>query len=488
MRCTKQAISIREIGFYGLSLILMLWTFTDRRPPPEEEVEAGGDPNNRLYIHFQKAVVLPLTYIVYVIVLAKFDVILTWIGYSDETKRKDDALLSLENVTYGSVHDQKDKGKIKEMPFLRLLLDEPPSNFSSREADITAVYEHIGSNRNGDHHAPGLESIRSWASYGSGGFTSSIRHQVLRIDTMSKRVLTLGYYNIQKTKPSDCHDLSDIEFSEVDLSMSCFLWQRSRFYSKARVPKSGWNLRWFTFNFESISSVSDTSVENAHTFKYPKFNHMVVDRTHLTFKFIKKGDDSTVKKEYILMAPNEEVFDEVLKKCKELMDIWSADYEDKQDETDEEDAGDEEYHGPLTAFPRDGNTIDILTHFILFPLKVLIQLTLPDVRQKGTTERTVWTAMGMSLVWLVIGSYLMVRSLEILAELLNISEVFIGITICAAGTSIPNYVGKSICYIIYLLNETIIKGSDTQNEDFTLLNYDHRFPNCCQKRFGKYGR
>lgn len=76
--------------------------------------------------------------------------------------------------------------------------------------------------------------------------------------------------------------------------------------------------------------------------------------------------------------------------------------------------------------------------------------TIPDVRrldQAGNPVSSLSTAFAASvscLVWLIVGSYAMVASLERLADLLDIPDAVVGATVSAAGTSLPNYVASSV--------------------------------------------
>lgn len=456
-----KAIAIREMTFYGLSLVLLLVAISERKPATDEEISEGAD-GLHLYISLGKASLLFIAYLFYVLVLAKFDVILKWIDYKVDDVSFDSPVTK---VIYGSVDQTSDAKAVKKMPFLKMLRREPSSNFSFDDGDsknVTALYTKM------QGEAPIAESIRSWAMSGSSGgnndgLTSSLRESVSAINTLSKRVLTLGLYDINTSKPSDDHSLLEISKNEFDETLSCFLWQRSRFYSKSKVARTAWDLRFFTFGAETVTSVSDTSNVHVTAFKYPKFDCIVVDSDHLTLKLIKEGNGDKSDKEYILMSPSWEILEEVVKKCQELMGIWESSKDDDENLHDQEDG--DEHHEAFTDFPYDGSTFAILVHFILYPLKLIMQLTLPDVRQKGSTINTAWMAVLMCLVWLIIGSFTMVRSLEILAGLLNIPDAVVGVTVSAAGTSLPNYVGSQVAARKGLGNMAVSNafGSNTFN-------------------------
>lgn len=79
-----------------------------------------------------------------------------------------------------------------------------------------------------------------------------------------------------------------------------------------------------------------------------------------------------------------------------------------------------------------------------------MQYTIKDVRvmdQEGDPTASIssaFAAVVMCLVWLVIGSYAMVASLESLAALMDIPDAVVGVTVSAAGTSLPNYVASKV--------------------------------------------
>jgi len=153
-----------------------------------------------------------------------------------------------------------------------------------------------------------------------------------------------------------------------------------------------------------------------------------------------------------LLAPSKEIFDAVVAKCESIMDIVEA--EEKHStplEVQPDDDGiDGDAHASLIEFPSTGSLLDATFHILLFPLKGLMHLTIPDVRHLDSEGNpkgglgTAFLAIFMCLVWLVIGSYAMVASLEDLAKLMDIPDAVIGVTVSAAGTSLPNYVASKV--------------------------------------------
>lgn len=111
---------------------------------------------------------------------------------------------------------------------------------------------------------------------------------------------------------------------------------------------------------------------------------------------------------------------------------------------------DSDPHVELTEFPIDGSSLEIFFFLLLFPFRFLMQWTITDVRtldESGNPTATIGKAYFATLgclVWLIVGSYAMVASLENLAELMDIPDAVIGVTVSAAGTSLPNYVASKV--------------------------------------------
>ena len=154
-----------------------------------------------------------------------------------------------------------------------------------------------------------------------------------------------------------------------------------------------------------------------------------------------------------LLAPSREIFDAVVEKCESIMDQREA--EEKQPLPLDTQSGDVEYVDgddipSLIEFPWAGSIFEMTFHVLLFPFKGLMHVTIPDVRHldsegnpKGGLSMA-FLAIFMCLVWLIVASYAMVTSLENLAELMDIPDAVIGVTVSAAGTSLPNYVASKV--------------------------------------------
>jgi Ca2+/Na+ antiporter len=147
------------------------------------------------------------------------------------------------------------------------------------------------------------------------------------------------------------------------------------------------------------------------------------------------------------MAPSKAIFDQIVQRFEERMKLHTTDRptEDEQklltaDDDDEEEHDDADAHMDLIEFPMDGSNVEIVIWVVLSPLRFLMHYTVPDVRQldrHGDPTASIgvaYFASFMCLIWLIIGSYAMVASLEKLAALMDIPDALIGVTVSAAGT------------------------------------------------------
>uniref|UniRef100_A0A4W6DI12 Sodium/potassium/calcium exchanger 1 n=1 Tax=Lates calcarifer TaxID=8187 RepID=A0A4W6DI12_LATCA len=82
-------------------------------------------------------------------------------------------------------------------------------------------------------------------------------------------------------------------------------------------------------------------------------------------------------------------------------------------------------------------------YLFLLPIVFPLWLTVPDVRNQKSRKFFVVTFLG-SILWIAIFSYLMVWWAHQVGETIGISEEIMGLTILAAGTSIPDLITSVI--------------------------------------------
>ncbi|KAF5895052.1 sodium/potassium/calcium exchanger 1 isoform X1, partial [Clarias magur] len=119
-----------------------------------------------------------------------------------------------------------------------------------------------------------------------------------------------------------------------------------------------------------------------------------------------------------------------------------SDEDEDQDEEGLEDDDGEENEEPLSLDWPDTRRKQA-TYLFLLPIVFPLWLTIPDVRNPASRKYFAITFLG-SIVWIAIFSYLMVWWAHQVGETIGISEEIMGLTILAAGTSIPDLITSVI--------------------------------------------
>ena len=209
------------------------------------------------------------------------------------------------------------------------------------------------------------------------------------------------------------------------------MWQKSHFYSKARYGLHAWHLRWFSLNAKRMYSVPNRIQYEKHKIKYPKFEQIDVDPKRQLIRVINPAPDA---RDFVLLCPSLDIFEQVVTKMGEMIGLvleGKEDIEDARNDTSPDDLGYDKHMESLIQFPADGGNVEIILFVLLFPFRLLMHYTVPDVRTldaNGNPQGTLtnaWIASGMCLVWLIIGSYAMVASLEALAALMSIPDAVV---------------------------------------------------------------
>ncbi|NXL26563.1 NCKX1 protein, partial [Setophaga kirtlandii] len=119
-------------------------------------------------------------------------------------------------------------------------------------------------------------------------------------------------------------------------------------------------------------------------------------------------------------------------------DSSSESQEDSDSDSTESDENDE----PLSLEWPESRTKQAI-YLFLFPIVFPLWSTLPDVRNSESKKFFVITFFG-SILWIAAFSYLMVWWAHQVGETIGISEEIMGLTILAAGTSIPDLITSVI--------------------------------------------
>uniref|UniRef100_A0A8D3A5E4 Sodium/potassium/calcium exchanger 1 n=1 Tax=Scophthalmus maximus TaxID=52904 RepID=A0A8D3A5E4_SCOMX len=116
--------------------------------------------------------------------------------------------------------------------------------------------------------------------------------------------------------------------------------------------------------------------------------------------------------------------------------------EEEEEEEEEQGEGEEEENEPLSLeWPETKRKQ--ATYLFLLPIVFPLWLTLPDVRNPPSRRYFAMTFIG-SILWIGVFSYMMVWWAHQVGETVGISEEIMGLTILAAGTSIPDLITSVI--------------------------------------------
>ena len=94
-------------------------------------------------------------------------------------------------------------------------------------------------------------------------------------------------------------------------------------------------------------------------------------------------------------------------------------------------------------FPEEGGTLVWAQYIIVLPLVLVMACTVPDVRRPGW-GKWCYIAFFLSIAWIGGFSYLMVTWAELIGNTLGIPSVIMGLTVLAAGTSVPDLLSSVI--------------------------------------------
>ncbi|KAL7571561.1 hypothetical protein ACA910_020976 [Epithemia clementina (nom. ined.)] len=487
----NKAVVIREVFFYALGIVALYFALQDTKP-----VEGDASGIDHIFIGFGDAVMVFGGYIFYVLVCANMDAVVNFVFSTFASLPFVSSLVPAKkedgNTNYGSIrHCDIPVGD--DLPFLQEasgLIQEPVGNFETVEfcrtksgGESESDFYFSEERQAAEASASGVSNVSGDVGGGggsSGGGDSSMGGSRNRQGILEKGIRrTLSKYSdgtslrpfrflMSEEKPSDDHGLYDIEENAYEERLSCFMWQRSCFYSKARFATHGWHLRWFSFMHNQVYSVPNRTNADRHRVKYPPFTDVTIDSRRLIIKIVNpapQNDESINNKtrmkqnDFYLMAPSSPIFERVVGKLSEIVELRrSSQQQDDmagllaaspRDASERLDRDEHDFES-LIEFPAGGSNLAIVFFFVLFPFRALMHYTVPDVRtmdgagNPNTSLTTASIAIAMCLVWLIVGSYAMVASLEALAALLDIPDAVIGYTVSAAGTSLPNYVASAV--------------------------------------------
>mmetsp|Transcript_564 Transcript_564/g.1065 ORF Transcript_564/g.1065 Transcript_564/m.1065 type:complete len:698 (-) Transcript_564:72-2165(-) len=94
-------------------------------------------------------------------------------------------------------------------------------------------------------------------------------------------------------------------------------------------------------------------------------------------------------------------------------------------------------------FPEEGGTLVWVQYILVLPLVLVMACTIPDVRRPGW-GKWCYLAFFLSIAWIGGFSYIMVTFAELIGNTLGIPSVIMGVTVLAAGTSVPDLLSSVI--------------------------------------------
>jgi Ca2+/Na+ antiporter len=93
--------------------------------------------------------------------------------------------------------------------------------------------------------------------------------------------------------------------------------------------------------------------------------------------------------------------------------------------------------------PRKGSCRDWAWYIVVLPLVAIMTFTIPDVRRPGM-GKWCYLAFLLSIAWIGAFSYFMVLWTETIGNTIGIPPVIMGLTVLAAGTSVPDLLSSVI--------------------------------------------
>ncbi|XP_035709634.1 sodium/potassium/calcium exchanger Nckx30C isoform X2 [Folsomia candida] len=107
------------------------------------------------------------------------------------------------------------------------------------------------------------------------------------------------------------------------------------------------------------------------------------------------------------------------------------------------DEAEQDAHDPLDISWPKGNLGKQISYVCLFPIMIVLYMTLPDTRTPRGKKFFVWGFLG-SILWIAVFSYFMVWWADRTGETFGIAPEIMGLTFLAAGTSIPDLITSVI--------------------------------------------
>eukprot|EP01065_Artemidia_motanka_P001700 TRINITY_DN10789_c1_g1_i1.p1 TRINITY_DN10789_c1_g1~~TRINITY_DN10789_c1_g1_i1.p1 ORF type:complete len:780 (+),score=299.03 TRINITY_DN10789_c1_g1_i1:109-2340(+) len=245
--------------------------------------------------------------------------------------------------------------------------------------------------------------------------------------------------------------------------VECYIWKKSRFYNAFRMTTKTWQMRWAVIDAQGFRYFKGPEGGGGRVFNVfqgkpgQDVDVCITDPRRNIFEMTLPMNQK--QQHFIFQAQNPAAVEHCVRAIRLLVDeckqragesaeenaarrqqAWDAAKErtatQSGDSPDvvEGDEGAAHAHN-LMACPK--STVGKVFHVILLPFKAAMHYTMVDVRGEGKEK---WWALTciVSVVWLAVMSFVMTYCVEQLGALMGISELIMGLTVSAAGTSFPN--------------------------------------------------
>jgi Ca2+/Na+ antiporter len=239
--------------------------------------------------------------------------------------------------------------------------------------------------------------------------------------------------------------------SEGDIIFKCWMYKRSRFYSRIRVMTSQkWQLRLFVLDgyglrysrsddFTSHATVKCVNIFEAMEVEIESEENFIlsVKCVSQTFKFrcLNREDFFGMYESLKRVVTALNKLTPEARRAKELVSLRAL-----------QDTGivlrEEEGEHNLMTVP--STPMGRLMHYLVWPLKAAIFHTIPSVSDSGKTPVRYNVICLMCTLWLLVLSFLMNYCMETIGQVVGLSSGVMGLTFGAAGTSFPNLLSSML--------------------------------------------
>ena len=116
---------------------------------------------------------------------------------------------------------------------------------------------------------------------------------------------------------------------------------------------------------------------------------------------------------------------------------------EEKDKSDSDNSSHIHGFSPKSPFEIPKTSFKLVIWVVMLPIQCLFFITMPDCRKKGW-ENWYPVTFVVSILWMAIISYVLVWTVSIIGETFDIPECIMGLTLLAAGSSVPDAMASLI--------------------------------------------